>query len=462
MNKILSVFLILIGTLIISYSQSEERLEEYGINKYYSLEETTDNTFSSIEIKPTPIYNEKINNKFSNIDDLNWLSDISKNNNVLLVGETHYSRFIGNIASRIFFAINTYDYYATIFIERQYSTTEFINYFLSIKDDKTANDYFNNELIKYINTEEEAIFFKQIRNWNTKHKKKPLSIGATDLEFNAYRTLNSIIKPYLYKLKDIDKNEVDSIINLGLSDDFFTGIKPLIEQAERRELIGKYPFLTHSYVKNIIKNLESTKIAYAGNFNINRHSAIKRNLTDKDFFGSKFQNSKAMLYGGGSHMNTRSNNNSDNNALSEGVFLTNEFLPTKGKTYSIMVDGMGSFNLDEMSNRALNECLKQGTQYKKMVTRLKKADNDGLLNPKKPYFIFFQRNDFEKLIVSLSYKYNDNSILISDKNWSKIKLVIDKLSKEERKLYEELITQKKKFDSYIFVPHSPIVTARYK
>lgn len=462
MNKILITLLIGILNISISYSQNIETLEDFGIDKYYSLEETKNNAFSNIEIRPTSISNAEINENFSNIDDLNWLSNISQNNKVILIGETHYSSFIGNIISRIFFAINTYDYYPTIFIEQQYSTTEFVNYFVSIKDDKKANDFFNNELTKYISTDEEAIFYKQIRNWNKKHNDKPLSIGATDLEFNTNRTLNSIIKPYLYELKDMNKSEIDSIINLGLTDEFFKGIAPFTELAKNRKLIGKYPFITHSYIKNIVANLKSTKIAFDSDFNLNRHNAIKRNLTDEKFFGLKLQNSKVMLYGGGNHMKTKSDNNDNGTAPSEGLFLSNEFQPTKGRTYSIMIDGMASYSLDKMSYRKLDECIKQGTQYRKIVNRLKKAYKKGLLYPNKSYFIFFQRNDFEKLIVGLSYKHDNSSIMISDEDWNKITIEIDKLSKEERKLYDEMIVERNMFDSYIFVTKSPIVTARYK
>jgi hypothetical protein len=161
-------------------------------------------------------------------------------------------------------------------------------------------------------------------------------------------------------------------------------------------------------------------------------------------------------------MKTASDNKDNGDALSEGMFLSNEFQSTKGKTYSIMINGMASYSLDEMSDRKLDECVKQGTQYINIVNRLKKAYNKGLLYPNNSYFIFFLRNDYEKLIVGLSYKHDNGSIMLSDEDWNKITLIIDKLPKEARELFDEMIVERNMFDSYIFVPKSPIVTARYK
>ncbi len=461
MRKFVATFIFIAG-IFAAYSQDSEVLQDFGIDTYYSVEETKNTLFSQLEVKATGISNLIINESFSNIDDLNWLSEIAKKNKVLLIGETHYARYIGNIIARVFFAINTYDYYSTIFIEQPYSITEFINYYFTIEDDKMAEVFFKNELNKYVGTEEDSIFYTQIRRWNQMNKNEPLSVGATDLEFNAKRTLNDIIKPYLYELRNIDKNEIDTLISLGLTNDFFSQIAPLIEIARNEKTKGQYPFLDYSYIENILKNLKSTQRSYESDFNKNRHQAILRNLTDSNFFGKKLIDSKVMLYGGGNHMKTKSIMSDDEDALSEGFFLTNEFDATKGRTYSIMLDGMGVYSLDKMSAKSLDKCIKQGSQYTKIVNRLKGAYDAGLLDSQKPYFLFFTRNDFEKLIAGLSYAQNNNAILILDESWNTIIQFIDTLSEEERNLFEKIIREKSMFDSYVFVPQSPIVTAKYK
>ena len=464
MNKILTTIFIIISSITVSNCQNNKSLEELGIDNYYSKAEAENNIFSNIEIEYKSISNTPINEKFNNINDLSWLVKIASDNKVILVGETHYSRYIGNIVSRMFFTINKYDYYPIIILEKPYSITEYINYYFSIKDDKVAEEYFNQELKEFIPTEEDATFYRQIREWNKFNKAKPLKIGATDLEFNIKRTLNNIIRPYLNELNNISKTKIDSLITQGLSlsDDFFTNISMIIEKEENKSIIGKYPFINYRYIKNVIENLRDTKIAYKSNFNINRHNTIIRNLIDTNFLGLYMQNSKVMLYGGGDHMITKFYNVDSTDVPSEGIFLTNEYEPTKGKTFSIMLNGMGAYSLDEMANRSLNECLRQGTQYNIIINRLKKAYDNGLISQTKPYYIFFKRNELEKLIVNLSYKNNGNSIIISNKSWDEIVRKINHLPEDKKDIYKNIINSKKMFDEYIFIPYSPINTARYK
>ena len=462
-KNLISIFIV-ISCIVSSNGQDIQSLEELGIDKYYSRKEAENNVFSNIEVEYKAISNEAINEKFNNINDLNFLSTIASNNKVILVGETHYSRYIGNIASRIFFAINTDDYYPIIILEKPYSISEYINYYFSIKDNNEAEDYFKQELAFFIATEEDAIFYRTIRKWNELNKDKPLKIGATDLEFNLDRTINHILKPYLMELHNLSDSEVDSLIMQGqsFSDDFFTKISVLLDNEENDSIIHKYHFLNNKYIKNVVENLKDTKKAYDNNFNINRHNAIKRNLTNDNFFGLYLQNSKVMLYGGGNHMITKSYNPDSTDALSEGTFLTDKYKPTRGKTFSIMINGMSAYSLDEMANRNLNDCIQQGTQYNKIVERLKKAYESGLIYPNNAYYLYFERNDLEKLIVNLSYKNKGASIIISNNSWNEIVEKIETIQFDNKEVYEGIISHKKMFDEYIFVPSSPIITARYK
>ena len=464
MKKYLIPIFILISCIVSSNGQDIQSLKDLSIDKYYSMKEAENNVFSNIAVKYKAISNEAINEKFSNINDLNFLSKIASNNKVILVGETHYSRYIGNLVSRMFFSINMNHYYPIIILGKPYSISEYINYYFSIKDDNEAEEYFNQELKFFIATEEDAIFYRKIRAWNKINKDKPLKIGATDLEFNLDRTLNHILKPYLMELHNLSNSEVDSLIMQGqsLSDDFFTKISLLLDNEENNSIIHKYPFLNNKYIRNVVENLKNTKIAYDNNFNLNRHNAIKNNLTNDNFFGLYLQNSKVMLYGGGNHMITKYYNSDSTDALSEGIFLTNKYKPTRGKTFSIMINGMAAYSLDKMVNRNLNDCIQQGTQYTKIVERLKKAYESGLIYPNNAYYLYFERNELEKLIVSLSYKNKGASIIISKNSWNEIVKKIEMIQFDNKEAYENIINHKKMFDEYIFVPSSPIITARYK
>ena len=127
-----------------------------------------------------------------------------------------------------------------------------------------------------------------------------------------------------------------------------------------------------------------------------------------------------------------------------------------------MLDGMAAYSLDEMAKRDLDDCVRQGTQYNKIVDRLKKAYDNGLVSPNNSCYLFFERNELEKLIVDLSYKSNGNSIIISNKSWDGIVRKINHLPDDKKEVYKNIINDKEMFDEYIFIPYSPINTARYK
>lgn len=461
MNKPLLLLIIVCQISTTAFPQEATTLADFNISNYYSQEEAQNNAFEKSEKEAILISTSDINQTFSNIDDLNWLKDIAVNSKVVLVGETHYSRYIGYLKSRIFFALNTYGYYPLIVIEQSYSQTQYVNHFIHLKEDKAAAEFFNAELNQLVGTKEDSIFFEHLRQWNKEHDDKPVTIGGADLEFSYDVMLERILKPYFYGLKGIDKLKVDSVMALKQSNEFFVEVKPLLEVAKEQKLIGKYPFITTSYISNVILNFESTNNALQLEFGYYRQKSIIRNLTDERFFGSYLNNNKVMLYGGGSHTKTHFQFPDGGNFLSEGSYLTYDYAPTKGKTHSIMLEGM-AFILDKMSGRDLNECIGQGMQYKKIVTRMKKAFDKGLLKEDKPYFIFYDRNDFEKLIIEQAYQHNGSAVMLTDKSWASItttsKTLVGDLAKAVRAVKEK----KDLYDSYVFVPYSPLVVARKK
>lgn len=461
MNRTLILLIFFCQITEIGLSQEKVTLSDFNISNYYTLEEAQSNAFSKTETEATYISLEDINPTFSNVDDLEWLKDIATNTKVVLLGETHYSRYIGNLKSRIFFTLNTYSYFPLILIEQPYSQTQYVNHFIHIKEDKEAAKFFDAELNQLVSTKEDSVFFEHLRQWNKDHDDKPIAIGGTDLEFGYKVMLERVLKPYFYELESVSKSKVDSVISLSQSNAFFVAIKPLLEQAKEQELLGQYPFITPAYISNVILNFESTNNALQYEFSYYRQKSIIRNLTSDRFFGSYLKNSKVMLYGGGSHMKSNFQYPDDGNFLSEGSYLTYDYPPTKGKTYSIMLEGM-SFALDEMSSLNLNMCMSQGMQYKKIVTRMKGAFDKGLLDKEKPYFMFHDRNDFEKLIVEKAYLNSGNAIMLTDRSWENIMTASTIVTGNLAETIRRIKDKRDLYDSYIFIPYSPLITAREK
>lgn len=457
MRKILIIILLLTCKTLFA---QELTLKDLKIEDFFALEETENNVIKNSIDNIETFSNEDINVDFTNIEDLAFLSKISKENKIVMVGETHYSKNITNLRNRIFFALNTFDYYPLIIIENSYSITEYSNYFIHIKNDDDAKKFLENELSNFLYTEDDLLFLNQLRTWNNKNIKQ-LSIGGSDLEFTYENILEKILKPYFYKLKNIDKTKIDAIINLGKnqSNDFFTQITPFLKESKEENIIGNYPFINPQYISNIITNFSSTNNAFRYSFEYYRQNSIIRNLTDNSFFGKTLKDKKVMIHGGGEHMKSHFIYPENANFFSEASYLNNDYKLTKNKTYSIMLECL-AYSYGEMKNRKLKDCISQGSQYNSMIKTFQKGFEKGIINEQKPYFIYENRNEVSKFYSQ--YYYKNQSISISTENWEKIK----KLNFENDDLTKEFIKSKdenfRDYDKYIIIPASEIVSARIK
>jgi hypothetical protein len=438
----------------------ELTLKDLNVEEFYSIEEAEDNIIKNSINNIETFSNEDINSDFSNIKDLTFLKNISKEKKIVMLGETHYSKNISSLRNRIFFALNSFDYYPLIIIENSYSITEYSNYYIHIKDENEAKYFLENELSNFMYTDDELVFLNQLRSWNNKSEKQ-LSIGGSELEFSYSNVLEKILKPYFYKLKNVDKTQIDKIIELGKNqkNEFFIEIIPYLEQSKAENIIGNYSFINQQYISNIITNFNSTNNAFRYSFEYYRQKSILRNLTDDSFFGKILKEKKVMLHGGGEHMKSHFIYPENANFFSEGSYLNNDYKLTKNKTYSIMLECL-AYSYGEMKNRKLKDCITQGNQYNSMVKTFQKGFEKGIINEQKPYFLYENRNEILKFYSQ--YYYKNQSISINNENWEQIK----KLDFGNDNLTKEFIETKndnfKDYDKYIIIPASEIVIAKIK
>jgi hypothetical protein len=122
-----------------------------------------------------------------------------------------------------------------------------------------------------------------------------------------------------------------------------------------------------------------------------------------------------------------------------------------------MIEGI-TFQLGKMSGIDISKTF-AGQQYKSIVNRMKKAYVAGFLKADKSYFAFDTRDRFTDLILYHSYKDNATALLLNNVNWVNLK---KKSIKQPGLLVEVNDKQKeiKRYDSYIFVPSSPMEVLR--
>ncbi len=452
------LFVLLLSNVVFSQIQT---LTDYEIAEIYSESEANENVFENLDIGINTVSLYDVNSEFSSFEDLAWLKLISKENKVVLIGETHYSKNIGNLKNRIIFALNTFDYFPLVIIEREYSSTPFLNHFIQLTNKKEANTFFKDELGNMIKAKEDSIFIEHLRYWNQQNPHKKIELGCIDLEWSYDKMLEEILKPYFYKLKETDKDSIDKIIELGKNQPslFFLEIEPLLAEAKKQDLPGAYPFIDPQFIENVIDNFLATYNALTDSFDYHRQKSLINKIEDDKYFGKYYKNQKVIAYGGGEHMKSKHMYPDGENFLSEGSYLNYDFKFTKGRVFSIMLSGL-SFSLGEMKDIDLRGCVGQGTQYNSILKRMQDAYKANVLQADKNYFLFGQRTDFEKFIISKSYSNPAMGIIIPREEWNKISEYYPEFNSETREEIDGENKERNDFDTYIYIPYSPITIAR--
>jgi hypothetical protein len=174
--------------------------------------------------------------------------------------------------------------------------------------------------------------------------------------------------------------------------------------------------------------------------------------------GKYLQKGKIIVHGGSLHLRTNIESDSANN-LWEGGYLTHVFEYTKGKTYSINVDGIAR-SLGETAN-INSSYIEPALGYSGLLKKMQKAYKDGLLKADDCYFVSIYDqtlNDYYKFWIQKGRNYNGQGLLIESIAWNKI---IDLINVKDPAKAESFINNRdynELFDKVIIIPCSPLVT----
>ena len=427
------------------------RLKERGVEikgiyyPYPKPDELKKLTFSEDWLQVQPLLDEDINSTFSNIDDLEWLKPIAQENRVILLGESpHYGQIIHHLVNRIFFALNTFDWYPLLIVETAYSFGVFWDYYVGLKNDKEARDFYQGVMYDMVDEEEGYKRLEHLRRWIKIHPDKRIHVGGHDMEFDYRTTLRRIIISYFQLLDPSFNIDLEKITHPPSKRDWnlLGDLEARLKEAKEKNLIGPYPFLTPEYIECVLENLKSR-------FFDNRSHALVRNLTDPRFLGKYLREGKAVIHVGGDHVTRRDR---------EGPYLSSEFEPTKGKTASIFFRFF-AFSLGSMKDVNLDSCLFHGRGYHRMVEQLQWAYQQGLIEPEE-YYLPHRINEFEKLIFKKAYAYNCKPLLVKNIEWEQLIETANKVSPELYKLVryweDKASGGPKHYDTLIFVPRTRI------
>ncbi len=343
--------------------------------------------------------------------------------------------------------------------ECQYSSTPYINYYLDIEDDSTAEQFFSDELVFLLTYEDEHNRLSEIRRWNIKFPEKWIHIGCSDIEHNYASTLNRILIPYF---QQIDPTLDISVPDLTLEEiqQLIPEFRAILEEAAGLGIVGTYPFITSDYIENVLDNLESTCIAKIDrqNFNQYRQAAIIRNLTSPDFFGEYFESGKVIIFAGFFHTGTHQAFPLEDDYFTEGAYLNSEYEPTQGQTYSLVLMGY-AYTLDAMSEIDISACGHLGSEYRNTITNMGRAFQEEMINDDDRILVW-PIDDFDRLLLSSASESDFHPVRITEFDFEGIVQAAELISSEYAvQLRSRINWSIGNHDACILIPWSPIVTA---
>ena len=438
-----------------------EALASQGITPYPTRPGRAASLLQPGDITGDTLADDDIDAAFSNIEDLRWLAPIARRSKVVLVGEYHYYRTIHRLRNRILFALNTFDRYPLLALEVPFSYGGYLDHYVGLRDDAEAERFFDSSLRDLVIYAEDVDLLRAIRAWNGLHPDRRIHVGATDVEHDLIGTLRRVVVPFFAQA------EPGLRIDLGnfVEGDVETLIPALIKRLpalRARGFVGPQPFLTPRYVECVLANIRSVYECHRYNFDIFRQRAIIRNLTDPRFLGQYFKSGKVMIHGGEWHTPTHFPYPGGANYLREGSYLSYDYAPTRGRTYSISIKGL-AYQFGPMAEVDLTKAVFHGSQYAALIRRFQTAYRQKLVTPEAYYLMEPNGADYDRwLYRSLADGFQDRTLLIRKIDWSRMAERARALSPEAARSVPIIREEIERHDASIVVFRSPVARVRMR
>lgn len=331
---------------------------------------------------------------------------------------------------------------------------------------------------------------EHVRRWNATHPKRRIQVGCYDIEHDASLTIQQVLRPYFADAKQAFETNGPTVapnVPAALStvarifeyrekcspDELSDAFRPMREAliaAKEEGLVGRYPFLTADYIERVIVNLESTHAAYSQDFNRHRQEAMIRNLTDPRFLGASFTSGKVLLHAGAAHTATHVPYSVVDTSLGEGSYLTYEFEPTKGRTFSLFMSGVAFSSVLELERVDIHaDGQLRDTAYGRMAAKVQREAAGGKLAPAATYYIEHEEVlramtpawwAFLHRLLHLAYQYQNRPLVFHHVPWASLSEQARQMSPEDARTVSTIQEQWQTHDLGVLVPISPPTVLR--
>ena len=336
---------------------------------------------ASIEIEA--ISADRINEDFSNIEDLSWIAEPAKQAHAILLGEGHFSAVSQRIIGRLIFAINQHEHYPLVALEYPYSMSPFLDHYVQLEDDGEADLFMREELKRLLLIGDHQLFLEDARRWNLQHPDRKIHVVADDVEHLWFWVMDTTVRPYCAAISDADNGEPIDAMNMSSEKalEILDACEAALPQAKQDDHVGRYDFIDADYIATVLVNIRDT-LAPNG-----RKTAIYRNMTSPNFLGDMVRQDKVIFWQGAFHTISKQ---CERGAFSitEGCKLSTEFAPTKNRTYAISVSDLSS-HLGSFADMDVQACREQQEvdhePYWRPITAAKQAYDEGRLGRDEPF-----------------------------------------------------------------------------
>ena len=366
-----------------------------------------------------------------------WLQDTLPGKKVLVLGENHWSQ-----RSNFFFKTLTLELaknhlLGTIFLEVPFSSSRIFNHYVKLSKDSDAQAFYP-LLKKFLLYEDTLKLLDEVRHWNRTNPVKQVRIACHDLEWSKGVAAREIIVPFFKKLKPNFQLTNSDIQSPTAFKQALSRISPLFKRAHKEKLKGKWPFISATYVGQVLVNMKDTVLLERQRFNEMRQKAINRNLGN---YHRKSLKRGLLLFKVGSYH--ASKELVEGQAVRDAAFLQHQCPVTKGKVVSLRLATIG-YGFSPVAHVDWQKRKRGADQYFAFVNNFQKA----VMNQRAKvnyHYMLNKPNLIDKLATLRSYQKGGNCFFVKEVNKSQVA----KATGGDKSLWT-------KWDGQVIIVRSPI------
>jgi len=336
-----------------------------------------------------------------------WLDGFVDGQRVLFFGESHWNQGVNLLFHRIVeHLLETGDLRA-VFLEVNYSYSAFYDYFVTEPDEDRAREFLETRLHPMVSSTSTLELLELLRAWNFDHPEAPVRVGCLDMEWGTQNVMQRILQPYFRKL---DGNLTLPVVGTDLRE----RLLGLLEEAQEKELVGDYPFLTPEYIDTVIVNLWDT--IDIEDLNVDRQRGIIRNMTE--FNGELLEEGLVLFKGGGWH--ALKSRRPGELFYRDATYLHEVHPPTRGKVVTLHAQGMG-YSFAEIADLNLGRRMPSATKYNGYVNDFQRGLKEGYAELDAYYLL--DRSSlslFDRLMIKTGYESKSEILRIASVDWKKL------------------------------------------